>query len=435
MTSAEEHPEPPSAPGLELRILAGRHAGAVVALQAAGPGAAASLSIGPGLDHDIVLSDAAGSATLTLSDAGWVWSESDFNASLAEPGRWRWGTVQMAIGPAGSPWEHLPERFDRSVLRTKDDQAEEPAAAQTGATATDSHSQPDETARAAALPESAAASGPADFPVANRSSGGSWSGAVVLVTAAIIAIGWMVLPRQSAAPSPQSPVQATVVSTPPDAGALTSLLAASGFGEQVRVVPQPDGRLRLIGVVAEDEDLDRLLKRVTSITRRIVLGVLTQQEFALRVRELQSEVPVPVALRVVPVGRIFVVEDEDLKFDKSVLERWLQKVLPETLNFAVVARNALTEIIAEVAPHTPEEPEPQAPPMPQALPDLPPDEAPFPPLPAIRLVVSGRAPYLMLASGEKWLPGGRVGGWTLWAVEPDAFVIEDVRGRRVRSPR
>jgi hypothetical protein len=69
------------------------------------------------------------------------------------------------------------------------------------------------------------------------------------------------------------------------------------------------------------------------------------------------------------------------------------------------------------------------------LPDVPAEEPPLPELPDIRIVVSGAQPYVVLGSGEKWLPGGRVGGWYLTAIEARTLVLEDVRGRRVSSPR
>lgn len=434
MTDSDVYPEDTASAGLELRILAGRHAGAIVRLPASAAGEAASMSIGPGLDHDIVVSDASGSATLSLSEAGWQWAEENFTASLAEPGRWRWGSVQLAMGPAGSSWDKLPEHFDRSELALASPDAE-PAKADSGSGAAVAAEGPGASADSPTPSVSSKVEAPAPSATDSTRRFGSPSlGLAMLAIIAIGAVSLIVLPK-SRVEAPPAARETTANPLPPDPTAIEAMLRESGLESQVRVLPQADGRFRLVGVVAQDEDLDRMIAKVSRVTRRIIQGVITQEEFTLRVRELQTEVPFPVALRVVPVGRIFVIEDEGLSFDQVALESWLKRALPETVEFAVVARTELTEIVASVTPHSPEAPEPPPPGIPQALPDLPSDEPPFPPLPPIRLVVGGRSPYVMLASGEKWLPGGRVGGWTLSSVESEAFVIEDVRGRRVRSPR
>ncbi len=433
MSDPSTEPRRPPAAALELRVLTGRHAGATVVLGsedgASGP---SSVSIGPGLDHDIVLSDAAGSATLSRKDSGWQWAEADFNDLLPGPSRWRWGSVSLALGPAGSNWQTLPERFDRASLGLGSfgDNGDAISPPQERSDQQQEAPQSEPAPSPEAIAEVGAPEGLVE-PPKPRTKPKRVSGFTLVsagVFAAILA-GALLLKPQAVEPPPAAPPVAEPAPVPPDPAAMTELIAAAGFASQVKVTAQPDGRLRLSGVVPSEADLDRLLAKVSTLTRRIVQRIITQDEFMLRLRALQTDVPVPVTLQGAPIGRVLVVEDPALNIDEQALEAWVTRALPELVSFSVVPRTELAEIIAPVSL----EPDPE--PIAQALPDLPASEPPFPPLPVIRLVVGGDSPYVMLASGEKWLPGGRIGEWTLAAVEPAAFLIQDVRGRLVRSPR
>lgn len=59
----------------------------------------------------------------------------------------------------------------------------------------------------------------------------------------------------------------------------------------------------------------------------------------------------------------------------------------------------------------------------------------FPPLPAIAAVVGGPRPFLLLTDGRKWLPGGRVAGLVLQAIDDTTMVFEDGQGNVLRKPR
>jgi hypothetical protein len=410
-------------PGLCLVVLKGLHSGAVVELpamsEADGP---ATLSIGSDLDHDIVLADAPSSARLTRTDVGWQWSEEGFTQLVGDLGRWRWGPMELAIGPPASRWDAFGLKFDRSVIKASDNSAighessSEPA--------------PRDEAIAASSPTSDIPSGAtaeAAARTASRKPSRGLQAALLAGCLVVVAGVWLVL-RADRSPAPIA-VKAVSESTPaesPSASAVARLIAEAGFADQVRVIAQPDGRVRLIGVVALYEDLDRLLGQVSKLTRRIVQGVLTQAEFISRLQEIQADAPFPVSLRGAPVGRVLVIDDESVRAGESRLRAWLQKALPEASQLELVAAGAPElRVASEAVPDG----------SPAALPELAPDEPPYPPLPNIRLVVGGNNPYIMLASGEKWLPGGRVGGWVLNGVEASAFVIEDTRGRSVRNPR
>jgi hypothetical protein len=189
-----------------------------------------------------------------------------------------------------------------------------------------------------------------------------------------------------------------------------------------------------------------MIAAVRRVTRRLVQGVLTQREFAQRVADLQRETPQSVLMRPAPIGRVLLVDAESARLDLAAFKAWLAKALPEALEVSVVERARLAEIEgmpftagaaqAAGAPSAAFIPPPPAPVTAiPVLPDVPAEEPPLPELPDIRIVVSGAQPYVVLGSGEKWLPGGRVGGWYLTAIEARTLVLEDVRGRRVSSPR
>jgi hypothetical protein len=447
-----------AATGLELRIATGIHAGARIVLEApVDPAASVSLSIGPGLDHDVVLSDAPGSAQLQWSNGAWRWGERDFDAELTPGGSWRWGLLQLTLSEPDRAWD-APVRllFDRS-------RQEGEAATAAGAGA--AHAEPGDPPTAAARSDEAqGASHPpsagdptaldTDHAAWGQAPGGDsrldatarsrrWQRFGLAAAVLIVCFGLIILVSGGQrAPDQPAPAQqaagASAQGRPVDLAAIRQALDQAGLANRVRVIPLADGRVRLSGVVLDDEEIDRMITSVRRVTGRIVQGVLTQPEFARRVADLQTEIPQPVRMRPAPVGRLLLVDAEREGIDLPALRDWLGRALPEALEVLVVERAKLAEIEAPPAPRPQAEP-PAAPPPPvvaiPALPELPPDEPPFPTLPEIRLVIGGANPYVVLGSGEKWLPGGRVGGWFLAGIEARAIILEDVRGRRVSNPR
>ncbi|MEI7786122.1 MAG: hypothetical protein WCK08_17150, partial [Betaproteobacteria bacterium] len=84
----------------------------------------------------------------------------------------------------------------------------------------------------------------------------------------------------------------------------------------------------------------------------------------------------------------------------------------------------------------PPPPPPPPPPEPAPAPVLAAPPAPvFPPLPVIAAVVGGPRPFLLLADGQKWLPGGRLAGLVLQAIDDTTMVFEDGQGNVLRKPR
>jgi hypothetical protein len=465
--SADDQPQsgaaPPATAANELRITSGVHQGARITLPGgSAPADGARLSVGPGLDHDVVLSDAPGSAELVCSNGQWQWREADFESDLGTTGAWRWGSLILAIAPAQSGWVAQPKLlFDRQPSQAANTPAssESASGAASGGGPGPVSAASEDTAHEGATPDpSAAANGASgdrgidDSPVAGSPARHRRWAAAAIASAAFIAIGLaVVLGLRSTPDSDQSaganaPQDASAASNAVDPAAVRTALAQAGLMDRVRVIPLNDGRLRLVGVVADDDELDRMVAAVRRVTRRVVQGVLTQREFVQRVADLQRETPQAVRMRPAPIGRVLLVDTENARFDLSAFKAWLAKALPEALEVLVVERARLAEI--EAMPFAAGAARPEGAPAAAfiapapapvtaipVLPEVPAEEPPLPELPDIRLVVSGAQPYVMLGSGEKWLPGGRVGGWYLTAIEARTLVLEDVRGRRVSSPR
>ena len=94
---------------LQLRVLAGLHEGAVVALADQG------LALATGGDADVLLRDAPAQASLALVDGVWTWRETGFEQALQSGQAWRWGAVVLALAAADQPWPDAlpPLVFDR----------------------------------------------------------------------------------------------------------------------------------------------------------------------------------------------------------------------------------------------------------------------------------------------------------------------------------
>ena len=60
---------------------------------------------------------------------------------------------------------------------------------------------------------------------------------------------------------------------------------------------------------------------------------------------------------------------------------------------------------------------------------------PLPPAPAIRSIVGGAQPYVMLADGNKLMVDGRSGPWRLVQVAASAVVFETAQGRQLTVER
>jgi hypothetical protein len=169
----------------------------------------------------------------------------------------------------------------------------------------------------------------------------------------------------------------------------------------------------LLGVVADDDALDQLLSVVAKVTRRIVLDVITDPEFKLRVQALQKTAAPGVQLNPLPIGLLEVQYKSDGASDWSAIQDWLRTELPE----AVLVYAAEQKTVSSKEPAAPKT-------VTQVKVG-----------PEIKAVLGGTNPYVILDNGEKWLPGGINQGWTLLSVDADALVLQNSKGESLRSPR
>jgi hypothetical protein len=59
----------------------------------------------------------------------------------------------------------------------------------------------------------------------------------------------------------------------------------------------------------------------------------------------------------------------------------------------------------------------------------------MPALPAFAVVVGGARPYVVLADGRKWQPGGKINTLLLVSIDDQSIVFEDAHGNSFNKPR
>ncbi len=409
---------------VQLRVLAGLHEGAVLALAAD----AGAVRLAAGGKTDVLLRDAPGEALLQSGDDGaWHWREPGFEQAIAVGQAWRWGTLVLALADARQPWpeEGLPALvFDRAVVS--------PAPAATPEAA--EPSVPAAAAEAADVAETPAAADPAAAPrrgVRTRSGARLRVALVGIVGALLLVFALLfVLLGQTPAPASDVPVSLAVEAAPVNLSNINKAIAQLELTGLVRAKLRDDGRLLLSGVVPDEAQLDALLRAVSLQTRRASPRVITQAEFVARARGLQANLPEGIEAMAEDAGRLVLMgSNADVNW---VLARQLvDSELPEVLS--VEHRTAGTPEVMREWRDTRATVQAQRQAAPAAAPAPPP--VVFPPLPEIAAVVGGARPFVVLLNGDKWLPGGQFGGVTLRAVEDQALVFDDAQGNTLRRPR
>lgn len=434
----------PSAESLviQLRVLSGLHEGAVLAWRSD----QSRLQLGPSGGVDVLLRDAPGLAELVCDQGAWSWQEPGFDQPLQIGQSWRWGPLVLSLASASQPWpEEMPAlAFDRQPGRAPE-VAPEPVieAADAAGAVSEAASEPaSQEAPAGDEPNS----GPIDSPVAQgKTTRGSRMGAgrlaVVLALALvlILALLWGLAGQtkpahETAAPAASEPI------VPVDLAQVKKALLDLGLASQVRSELRADGRLLLTGVVADDEQLEALMRAITPITRRVSPRVITQAEFVARARALQPNLPEGIEASPQEGGQLLLLAKQQ-EVDWVLARQLVDSELPEAVSVdhrspVPPAPVQTARPAAPVAPATPlGSPNPPAAPATVATSAAPPPEPPFPALPAVSAVMGGPRPYLLLATGDKWLPGGKIGGVVLQSIQDDAVVFDDGQGRTLRKPR
>ena len=411
----------PSGSVLQLRVVAGLHAGAAVLLDESH---ATTLTLGSGPGHDVVLRDAPGSAELVSRESMWWWCEPGFERLLPADCSWKWGAVHFSMTQQVAPWRTpLAWFFERlPVVDALDDEA----SAVNQVAPTTSSKMPDvndsEDPVFKAVPGESAVEHGRDFASKMRdptvSKGPGWVGALLGLLCASVALVWWLSVSDDAGsvvPPLVVPVasQGTPTNTVEDVARLIDVLHNKGYSDTVRVKVRDDGRPILLGVVADDDALDQLLAVVSQVTRRIVLNVMTEPEFKLRVQALQATAPPGTKLSALPIGLLEVQLSNAATTGWPNVQAWIDAELPEAVHVYAAGLNVGSS--KEALAH-------------KIMPQLKAG-------PEIKAILGGVNPYVLLANGEKWLPGGISQGWTLLAIDADALVLQNSKGESLRSPR
>ena len=405
--------------GLQLRVLSGVHVGASAPL----PDDDAPLSLGRSDDNDVVLSDAPfDQALLAWRDGAWCWADADGSARLQAGQGLRIGGLLLMLGSPDQAWVDPVDWID---LVPVDEPADGPANKPEASLADPALDRPEADAAQHDAPDGLepklpdpAARRPAGQPARWLALVGLLAGLWVMGVWAVSGMGFNGLGGFAAfasrpAKKQADPVVAVAVADPALAWRrVVQAIDQAGFAATVRAQPQTDGRIRLLGVVDTDEVMEQLLRLLAPAGGRLSLALLTQADFAARVKALAVDSPF--------VGRWLALEQGRIGFDGALgsdeelrkMREWALAQLPEAAG--VVLERPLAAAAAE--------------PVPQA-------QAAAPAFPKVSAVVSGDRAYVLLADGRRILPGGMVDELRLAAIQDDALVFETRAGTQHRMTR
>ena len=439
---------------LELRILSGIHAGARVLL----PESAQVL--GSAAESDLILSDEgvqAQHALLTPKEDGSVrveWLAEDAEPLEIAAGHGFWlGPVQVAIERIDAPW-----RTDLPMVSVPHEDTALVDLAQGGSEASDGQPAQADTLAGQGRSRTAVVTWTlATILLAALGGGGLW--------------GW-----QQAAP-PAAPAKTSALAPrfldPQQVADTVATLALAG---QVRIEVEPDRGPVVRASFLPDEQAEALALALSRLSPRPGLRLVSQQDVQSAVSDLLQLQPGPqgatLNARYLGEGR-FRIEGRvaDPAAREALLAR-LAQAAPDARGFesalstdAEAATAMLDELhalgIDNVSGHWSDgvlhmkvrmEPA-EVPRWEHALMaaatrhDLrfrailelaPPRLAkvePLPPAPAIRSIVGGAQPYVMLADGNKLMVDGRSGPWRLVQVAASAVVFETAQGRQLTVER
>ncbi len=432
---------------LQLRVLSGMHEGAVVPLTADLP-----LTLASSGQSQVLLRDAPGAAELHQTSTAWLWREPDFEHPIEPSQAWCWGEVVLALAPAEQPWpETLPELiFSRpkaqppapALAAASTDKPEPQAQAEAGQSPLDAA-----TGEAAAAAVAEAVAGPqARAPKSARASAAprAWRllgfsllglGLVMLVLLALL----MGTRSSTRPPATGQPMEAV---PPVNLALVNKAIADLGLSAEVKAKLREDGRLIVRGVVPENEQLEALTQAVARYTRRYTPLLLTQPEFERRIQALQLNLPEGIQALSEP-GGLLVLQGQHAAVNWPLARQLADSELPEAVavSHRVVgvsevqrewrdSRQALglSRLGSPTAPAAPENTGATA--APRAPAPVPP-----PALPEVAVVVGGPRPYLVLAEGGKWLPGGKIKDVELESIDNQFIVFKDSQGRAFQKPR
>jgi hypothetical protein len=191
---------------------------------------------------------------------------------------------------------------------------------------------------------------------------------------------------------------------------LQKLLKEAGWSDKVRVKPSVQGVFSLQGVVEDMEQVDEVLRLLSIKTRRIQPNVLTQSEFEQRLGSLQQEMPNGMRISAQTGGRILLQAAAAQKDKIAATRQWLLAEVPEASGVDVAGPGETGQRGIFKGDGRWD-------------------------LPTIISVQSGANGYVMLANGNKVMPGGYLAKLKLSSIEDDTLVLQDHSGQLLRVNR
>lgn len=378
----------------QLRVLSGWHQGACVDL----PAAAGEWSVGAQETNDVVLRDAPFDQAQLLWDAHiWRLQANDISLELPLGHALACGELRLMVAAPDASWTPQDEQTwptpspDPAFSEGKD-AAQEPAATPSPHTNVEANAPFD----ALASPQTAWLQRTLKSRTARLAllSMGS-----LLTVAAVIAITL----RHKPSLPPPAPSTLQVPESPAiDVTQLQAVVEAAGLGEVVRVEIANNQRYALRGVVPTQEQLENLMRDVMTLTRRVIPHLLVQNEFEAHVQSLQPLLPPNIQITAGAAGQVWL---SSTRQDPTALQEAIATVhreLPEAVNVR--------------SGHAPL----------QSAPVGATQAAGLPPIIAFQ---GGAQAYVLLANGERVLPGGMLKHMRLVSVENQALVLEGPDGQ------
>ena len=457
---------------VELRILDGLHAGARVPLPLG-----SRLVLGATADEsvDIVLRDLPEGTSGTIeatSDKGWQWAPHSTGPGLAVSRRQclRLGPVLMMVQARDAAWPGLEqfEIVDATALESQTAEAPPVPTESTERSAASGHDGRGESEGGGEHAESSHPSSAADggvggetpapnpAPLAGRVRGmrGALGVSVAMVIGGSVVwlAAWLIAWATPPAPPPPPPPPRLAEA---DLRALLDELTIDA--RLVIVPPESDAPPGLEGVVGGEQDMERLTNALSRLPQRPALRVLTTEDFiaqaemltALHGEGIRARSPTVGTLELSGVGRDdasvaalrdrlsgslprgIVIEDHSFRADQvsntvqALLEQrrlrgfelsWENGHLRLEGRLQEENVNAWEHAVLEIdrrfdgrVPFT-------------AAVQLPPPGAYL--RRHVSAVVSGNPPYVVLTSGQKVMPGGRVGNYRLMEIRDSMSVWE-----------
>lgn len=390
---------------MQLRILSGLHKQANVPMPKAGQ----VLRIGRGVDNDVILRDAPfEQAALKLLASGCQLLLDGETFEAAEGRAMQIATLAWVVQPNDDSWPiewHDALRLDATRPSIK----VEPIVG-TASFADEQVRFPTKTVLPTdTITESPLVSMPEPAPTSWLRYG-SLASSLLLVLGVVMWSPWQTSPNEAVvkAATPAASTGAGLAEV--SVTELQKLLKDAGWADRVRVKPPVQGVFGLLGVVDDMEQVDEVVRLLSIKTRRIQPNVLTQSEFEQRLKSLQQEMPEGLRVSAQTGGRILLQAATAQKSQINPTRQWLLAEVPEASGIDVAGPGETGQrgIFKGNGRWD---------------------------LPTIISVQSGANGYVMLANGNKVMPGGFLAKLKLSSIEDDTLVLQDHSGQLLRVNR